>query len=138
MILLDTNVISELMKKPADEQVARWYLQNEAETVICAPSLGEIAFGIARLPAGRRRTGLEADLADVRVRYAEQSLPFTSNSANVYGDILFDALKAKHNMNAVDAQIAAIAMENGLQLATRNIKDFRFTDLSLINPWEAP
>ena len=132
MILLDTNVISELMKKPANELVVRWYLSHEAETVICAPSLGEIAFGIARLPAGRRRSGLEADLADLRVRYAERSLPFTSNSANIYGDILFDALKEKHNMNVVDAQIAAIAMENGLQLATRNIKDFGFSDLTLI------
>lgn len=138
MILLDTNVISELMKKPANEQVTAWYLLHEAETIICAPSLGELAFGIARLPEGRRRSGLEADLADLRVRYADRSLPFTANSANIYGDIMFDALTAKHNMNVVDGQIAAIAVENGLQLATRNIKDFRFTDLALINPWEAP
>ena len=128
MILLDTNVISELMKKPANEQVTAWYLLHEAETIICAPSLGELAFGIARLPEGRRRSGLEADLADLRVRYAD----------NIYGDIMFDALTAKHNMNVVDGQIAAIAVENGLQLATRNIKDFRFTDLALINPWEDP
>ncbi|HMT40608.1 MAG TPA: type II toxin-antitoxin system VapC family toxin [Sphingorhabdus sp.] len=138
MILLDTNVISELMKKPANEQVTAWYLLHEAETIISAPSLGELAFGIARLPEGRRRSGLEADLADLRVRYADRSLPFTANSANIYGDIMFDALTAKHNMNVVDGQIAAIAVENGLQLATRNIKDFRFTDLALINPWEAP
>jgi predicted nucleic acid-binding protein len=138
VILLDTNVISELMKKPADEQVARWYLHNEAKTAICAPSLGEIAFGIARLPVGRRRTGLETDLADLRIRYADRTLAFTANSANIYGDVLFDALNAQHNMNVVDAQIAAIAMENSIRLATRNSKDFRFTDLTLINPWETP
>jgi toxin FitB len=136
VILLDTNVISELMKKPADSHVARWYVAYEAETMLCAPSLGEIAFGIARLPIGRRRSGLEADLSDLRIRYAERTLPFTSNSAIVYGDILFDALKAKHNMNVVDGQIAAIATENDLELATRNSKDFQFSDLVLINPWE--
>ncbi len=138
MILLDTNVISELMKKPANEQVAGWYLAHEAETVICAPSLGEIAFGIARLPAGRRRAGLEANLTDLRIRYAERVLPLTATSGVIYGDIMFDALVVGHNMNVVDGQIAAIAVENGFQLATRNIKDFRFTDLVLINPWDAP
>lgn len=63
-------------------------------------------------------------------------MSFTATSAIIYGDILFDALKAKHNMNVVDGQIAAIAVENGLQLATRNIKDLGSADLLLINPWE--
>ncbi len=136
MILLDTNVISELMKKPANGVVSRWYLEQEAGTIICAPSLGEIAFGVARLPAGHRRSGLEADLSEFRIRYAERTLPLTAASAMIYGDIMVDALKEKHNMNVVDGQIAAIAVENDLLLATRNTKDFRFSNLVLVNPWE--
>ena len=53
----------------------------------------------------------------------------------IYGDVMFDALKAKHNMSVIDGQIAAIAIEHGLELATRNVKDFRHVDLVLIDPW---
>lgn len=138
MILLDTNVISELMKKPADKQVSHWFIANEAGTFFCAPALAEIAFGITRLPVGKRRSGLESDLSELRIRYAERTLPLSAASAMMYGDIMFDALRSKHNMSVIDGQIAAIAAEHDMKLATRNVKDFQSTGLVLINPWGSP
>jgi toxin FitB len=138
VILLDTNVISELMKKPADEHVVEWYVVYEAESWICAPALAEIAFGIARLPLGKRRSGLEANLNDLRIRFSERTLALTAVSAMIYGDVMFDALNSKHNMSVIDGQIAAIAIEHEAHLATRNIKDFQHVSVDLINPWEAP
>ena len=137
MILLDTNVISELMKKPADVHVVKWFITNEAETWLCAPALGEIAFGIARLPMGKRRLGLEGNLSDLRIRFADRILALTSIGAMIYGDVMFDAIKAKHNMSVIDGQIAAITIENEATLATRNIKDFKFASVDLVNPWDA-
>jgi predicted nucleic acid-binding protein len=125
------------MKKPADKQVVDWYVAREVETWICAPALAEIAFGITRLPIGKRRSGLEANLSDLRVRFAERTLTFTAVSAMIYGDVMFDALNAKHNMSVIDGQIAAIAIEQEAQLATRNVKDFKFVSVDVINPWEA-
>ena len=137
MILLDTNVISELMKKPADPQVAGWFMQHEADTSLCTPAIAEIALGIARLPFGKRRSGLEADLSELRIRYAERTLSFSTASTMIYGDIMYDALKSKHNMDVVDGQIAAIAVEHRMKLATRNGKDFQSAGLVIINPWSA-
>ncbi len=137
MILLDTNVISELMKKPADPYVVEWYVTHDAQTLIPAPALGEIAFGLARMPRGKRRSGLENDVTDLRMRYANRVRPFTSGTAMLYGDILAEALRAGHNMSVMDAQIAAIAAEHDCVLATRNTKDFKDVSLELINPWDA-
>ena len=137
MIVLDTNVISELMKKPADPAVATWFLAHENQIVLPTPAIGEIAFGIARLPHGARRRDLEAKLTDWRIRYADLTLSFTAASAMTYGTVMAAALKSGHNMTVVDAQIAAVALEHGYKLATRNIKDFETTDLKLINPWTA-
>jgi predicted nucleic acid-binding protein len=137
VILLDTNVVSELMKKPAHAAVVAWFQEHEAVTFLCAPSLAEIAFGITRLPAGKRRSGLEGDFADFRIRYAARTLGFSAVSAMIYADIMHDALKAQHNMTVMDGQIAAIATEHSMKLATRNIKDFKTTAVALINPWDA-
>ena len=137
MILLDTNVISELMKKPADAGVAAWYLKNASQTSLPSPALGEIAFGIARLPQGARRRELEARLAEWRVRYADRMVAFTETSAMFYGQVMADALAASHNMSAIDGQIAAIAIEKDATVATRNMRDFRFTAAAVINPWDA-
>lgn len=128
--------MSELMKKPADPQVTSWFIVNEADTFLCAPALAEIAFGIARLPVGKRRSGLEADLSELRIRYSERTLSLSTASAMIYRDIMYDALRSKHNMSVIDGQIAAIAAEHDMNLATRNVKDFHSTGLVIIDPWK--
>lgn len=128
--------MSELMKKPADPQVTSWFIVNKADTFLCAPALAEIAFGIARLPVGKRRSGLQADLSELRIRYSERKLSLSTASAMIYRDIMYDALRSKHNMSVIDGQIAAIAAEHDMNLATRNVKGFHSTGLVIIDPWK--
>jgi toxin FitB len=136
VILLDTNVISELMKRPSDPNVAHWFQMHDPHCFLPSPALAEMAFGIARLPEGARRRDLEARLSEWRLRYAERTLSFTGTTAMIYGMVMAEALASRHNMSVVDAQIAAIAIEHGATLATRNIRDFKVTPVSLTNPWE--
>ena len=136
MILLDTNVISELMKRPADPNVAHWFQAHDPLCFLPSPALAEMAFGIARLPHGTRRRELEAKLSEWRLRYADRTLSFTGTTAMIYGTVMAEALASGHNMSVADGQIAAVAVEHGATVATRNIRDFRVTSVSIINPWD--
>lgn len=137
MILLDTNVVSELMKEAADRAVERWYFLNEEETVLPAVALAELAYGIARLSDGVRRRNLEARLVEWRLRYADRTLPFGATAALRYGPMLAAAEKAGRAMSLADAQIAAMALDQGAAVATRNLRDFEAAGVALVNPWEA-
>jgi toxin FitB len=137
VILLDTNVISELMRETCDTGVKHWFSQNEGDAALPAIAIAELAFGIAKLPEGARRNAFNRQLAEWRLRFAERSPGFTANTAMIYGEIMANARRNGHNMAVPDAQIAAIAMEQDCALATRNGKDFATTSVMLINPWEA-
>ena len=137
MILLDTNVISELMRENADPGVAHWFSQNERDLALPAIAIAELAFGIAKLPAGARRNALTQQLAEWRLRFADRSPGFTANTAMLYGEVMTDARRSGHNMAIPDAHIAAIALELNCALATRNGADFATTTVALINPWQA-
>ena len=136
MILLDTNVISELMKNPADARVDHWFLRNEDETALPSIALGELSYGIARLPAGARRRGLEAKLIEWRLRYVDRTFAFGPSAALHYGPMLAAIIAAGRSMSLPDAQIAAIALDQGATLATRNMKDFAGCGVQLLNPWD--
>ena len=137
MILLDTNVISELMREACDPGVAHWFSLNEGDAALPAMAIAELAFGIAKLPEGARRNALTSQLAEWRLRFAERSPGFTANTAMLYGEIMAGARQQGHTMAVPDAQIAAIALELDGALATRNGKDFATTSVTLINPWDA-
>lgn len=137
MILLDTNVISELMRENPDPDVARWFSLNDGEAALPAIAVAELAFGIAKLPEGARRNALGQRLVEWRLRFADRSPGFTSNTAMLYGEIMANARRGGHNMAVPDAQIAAIALERDCALATRNGRDFAITSVALINPWHA-
>ncbi|WP_397403340.1 type II toxin-antitoxin system VapC family toxin [Phenylobacterium sp.] len=137
MILLDTNVISELMRENPDPDVARWFSLNDGDAALPAIAVAELAFGIAKLPEGARRNALGQRLVEWRLRFADRSPGFTSNTAMLYGEIMANARRGGHNMAIPDAQIAAIALEHDCALATRNGRDFATTSVALINPWHA-
>ena len=136
MILLDTKVVSELMKSAADPAVERWYLLNEEETALPAVALAELAFGIARLSTGVKQRNLEARLVEWRLRYADRTLPFGATAALRYGPMLATVERAGRTMSLPDAQIAAIALDEDAAIATRNIRDFEPAGPLLVNPWE--
>lgn len=136
MILLDTNVVSELMKEAADPTVEHWYLLNEEDTILPATALAELSYGVSRLADGRRRRELEARLTEWRLRYAARTLAFGPSAAMRYGPMLAAVVASGRTMSLPDAQIAAMAMDEQATVATRNVRDFEPAGVSLVNPWK--
>jgi len=136
VILLDTNVMSEFARPAPDPAVEAWYLANADQCWLAAIAIGEMAFGIAKLQPGARRSKLESQLADWRIAYAARTHGFHASTAMIYGTVMATARRAGRPMSATDAQIAAIAIEHDCALATRNIADFELAGVALVNPWE--
>jgi predicted nucleic acid-binding protein len=138
MILLDTNVISELMRESPDETVASWVDAGPASGLyVTSISQAEILFGIQLLPKGRRRDGIAAAAREMfEEDFGERILGFGSEAAQVYAMICAARRTAGRPISAFDAQIAAIARSNGADLATRNVGDFASCGVRLINPWK--
>ena len=140
-ILLDTNVLSELMRPQPAVQVLDWFSAHGPQTrfVISAITQAEILLGIALLPAGKRRTGLaQVAQAMFEQEFHGLNLAFDEHVAPGYAAIV--ALRSRRGLpiSVEDAQIAAIAAHHRVPLATRNIRDFAHVPgLVLINPWEA-
>ena len=135
MILLDTNVLSELTKPMPNEKVVDWLRQTEPALAIPTFAIAEMAYGIEKLAEGRRRERLRAALERLAERFGDRLLSFDLRAAWAYGDILATARKAGRPMSVADAVMAAIAKTHDCALATRNIKDFQTTGIELVNPW---
>ncbi|MEO6658931.1 MAG: type II toxin-antitoxin system VapC family toxin [Burkholderiaceae bacterium] len=139
-ILLDTNVLSELMRPRPEPQVLDWFSVQSPHTrfVISAITQAEILLGIALLPAGKKRSALtEVAQAMFEQEFHGLNLAFDERAAPLYATIV--ALRGRRGLpiSVEDAQIAAIASHHGVPLATRNTKDFvHVPGLTLINPWE--
>lgn len=138
MILLDTNVISELMRPTPDPHVVEW-LDGfpEWEVWISAVTVSEIRLGISLLPDGKRKR-LLLDLADQMVQedFPERCLPFDCEAAAEYARIVATRKTQGHPISVEDAQIAAIARTAGLSVATRNTRDFSgIKGLKVIDPF---
>lgn len=135
MIFLDTNVISETLKKEPDEAVIAWLVRFDAELALPTVTIAEIAFGIGKIRPDQRADRLEEGLLEWRRRFAGRIFGFTEEAAMAYGDIMGEAARKGRGMSAPDGMIAAIARVNGGRLATRNLKDFETTGLDLLSPW---
>ncbi len=136
MIFLDTNVISETLRKTPSQAVIAWLVRNDAELALPTVTIAEIAFGIAKIRFDQRARHLEQGLASWRHRFADRIFPFTEVAALAYGDIMSAALRQGRPMTVPDGMIAATARINGGRLATRNRSDFETTALELISPWD--
>lgn len=136
MIFLDTNVISETLRKSPSEAVISWLVRHDAELALPTVTIAEIAFGIQKIVPDQRAARLEQGLSDWRRRFADRIFGLTEEAAMAYGEIMGTASRQGQGMSAPDGMIAAIARVNGGRLATRNLSDFRTTGLELISPWE--
>lgn len=135
-VILDTNVISELMRAAPDSRVQEWVRRLPPATVYTTSvTLAEVRFGIARLPAGRRRTLLGDAADDVFGAFADRVLPFDVTAASSYALIVVERQQAGAPIAGFDAQNAAICRGHDTALATRNIDDFSRIGLTLIDPW---
>ena len=138
MILLDTNVLSELMKAAPAESVVRWFSTRPA-TGLYTTSItqAEVLHGILLLPPGRRRSAFEAAAdAMFEEEFAGRILPFGSDAALPYARIAAERRRAGRPISHFDAQIAAIAHSAGAAVASRNVADFDGCGIEVINPWE--
>jgi predicted nucleic acid-binding protein len=136
VILLDTNVISELMKANPAPAVERWFLRNEDDIVLSSVAVAEIAYGIRKLDPGARRNALTAQLDAWRERYGSRCLPFGLTAAGLYGDVMAEARRSGRPMAIPDGMLAGQAREHGAVLATRNVSDFGSSGVQVINPWQ--
>lgn len=136
MIFLDTNVVSETLKKTPDEAVIAWLVRYDAELALPTVTIAEIAFGIQKIRPDQRAERLEQGLSDWRRRFADRIFGLTEEAALAYGQIMGTAARQGRGMSVPDGMIAAVALVNGGRLATRNLTDFETTGLDLISPWE--
>lgn len=138
-ILLDTNVLSELMRSKPDEDVMSWFQKrHDCIFYISVITEAEIMLGISLLPAGKRRDALAA-AADAMFsqEFAGRCLAFDQSSAMIYGSVVSGRRSVGKATSTEDALIAATALAHDYPLATRNTKDFSdIKGLILYNPWE--
>ena len=137
MILLDTNVLSELMRPEPDVRVLHW-VGGQPATRMFTTSIteAEILHGILSLPSGRRRQAFEeAARAMFEEDFAGRVLGFGSDAARPYASIACDRRRAGRPISQFDAQIAAIAAANRAAVATRNVSDFEGCGVEVIDPW---
>jgi predicted nucleic acid-binding protein len=139
MIIVDTNVVSELLRPAPEPRVELWLSSQNGLTIfLTAISEAELRYGVAIMGNGKRRAGL-ADAVDriLREDLAGRILPFDSEAARSYADIAAARRATGRPIAQADCQIAAIARAHGAVVATRNTPDFEGCDIDLINPWIA-
>ncbi len=137
MVVLDTNVLSELMRPATDRVIAAWIADRATSSLyLTAVSEAELRYGLAILPTGKRRAGLAAGLERMlRTGFANRILPFDSGAARAYAEIAAAQRRMGRPIPEADCQIAAIASSRGMAVATRNVRDFAGTGIEVIDPW---
>lgn len=138
MIVLDTNVLSEAMKRAPAPEVLHWLAARPASSLFTTTvTQAEILYGLELVPKGRRRAALQSAIeAILEEGFAGRILPFDTDAARVFPRIAASRRALGRPIAQWDAQIAAIARSRAATLATRNTKDFEHCGVALLNPWK--
>ena len=136
-MVLDTNVVSELMRAVPEPAVLTWLdAQTPSELWLTAVVAAELTYGVSRLPEGARKQQLAHNVAAMLEQdFSGQVLAFDLAAASIYAELVAQRDRAGRPIAMADAQIAAICLAHGASLATRNEKDFEGLGLVIINPW---
>lgn len=139
MILLDTNVVSEPLRHAPEARVVEWIDAQPMETLfLSAITVAELRAGVALLPTGKRRSGLQENLEKRALPlFAGRVLPFDLACTQAYAALMAKARAAGLAVAMADGYIAAIAATNGFAVATRDTAPFEAAGVSVINPWQA-
>lgn len=137
MILLDTNVVSELMRLSPDPVVVAWVSDRPADSLyFSAIGEAELRYGLQVMPMGRRKERIGSEVeAMLQEDFQGRILPFDSAAARAYASIAATRRAAGRRVALADSQIAAIAVSRGMAVATRNVRDFEDTEIEVIDPW---
>lgn len=140
MIILDTNVLSELMKAKPDTNVSTWVATKPAVSLFTTTiTEAEILYGLALLPEGQRRTGLkEAARALFAEDFGSRVIPFDSAAAAAFAALASHWREIGRPISMADGQIAAVTRSRGASLATRDTGGFKDCGIDVVNPWNAP
>lgn len=138
MILLDTNVVSEPLRRAPEPRVIEWLDAQSLETLcLSAITVAELRAGVALLPPGKRRSKLHENLEkQVLPLFAGRVLPFDLACTQAYAEVMAKARVAGLAIAAADGYIAAIAAANGFAVATRDISPFHAAHVDVVNPWK--
>ncbi|MFP5381085.1 MAG: type II toxin-antitoxin system VapC family toxin [Gammaproteobacteria bacterium] len=138
MIVLDTNVVSEAMKPEPHPAVRAWLNDQAAETLyVSSVTLAELLFGIAALPAGKRKDMLARALDGLLGLFRDRVLPFDTDAARHYAELAVTAKTGGRGFPTPDGYIAAIAASRGFTVASRDTAPYEAAGVSVINPWQA-
>lgn len=138
MILLDTDVVSAVMKPSSPAEVVAWLDGQPTDTLyLSSVTIAEVRFGLEVLPGGKRRRGLEDRFERfVADGFAYRVLPFDEKAARRYGELRARRRRLGRPMSVLDGQIAAIARAHRLAVATGNVRDFEECGLEIVNPFD--
>lgn len=139
MIVIDTNVISELWKVDPSPNMLAWIDAQAVETLyLSAITVAELRYGLATMPEGKRRRIFQQRLEnEVLPTFAGRVLPFDLDAAQAYADLMARARSGGTAIGKADGYIAATAAARGLMVATRDTGPFEAAELNTVNPWEA-
>jgi len=138
MIVLDTNVISEVMKPEPNPVLLAWLNNQSAETLfLTSVTLAELLFGVAALPSGKRKDKLTQMLDGLLVLFKDRVLPFDTDAARNYAELAVLAKASGRGFPTPDGYIAAIAFSRGFSVASRDTAPYDAANVEIINPWEA-
>ena len=135
--LLDTNVVSETMRRAPDLQVVTFLTEHD-DLWLSTIVLHELDYGVRRLEQGRKRDRLQADLAGLATEYGDRILPLDRAAAEWAARFRAQSQRSGRALELGDALIAGTAKAHGLCIATRNVTDFQHLDVDVTNPWVAP
>ena len=134
--IADTNVVSELMKPQMSDAVVDWFQDNEGDVYLTSITVKELYFGMLRLPDGRRKERLREAITGIVMDCADKTLPFDAYSGFICAQLHERALSRGRASTIEDLMIAAICQRNECILATRNVKDFDYLGVDVVNPFE--
>jgi predicted nucleic acid-binding protein len=138
MIVIDTNVLSELMRPSPDPRVVAWMSTvTPGEAATTSITIAEIGHGLRRLPRGKRRARLEDAFDSLVIELDREILAFDREAADHYARISQQLETAGKPIDQLDGMIAAICASRAAALATRNERDFEGTGIAIVNPWRA-
>lgn len=138
MLMLDTNLLSEMMRPEPERKIADWIVRQPSDELFTAAVCqAEILAGLALLPSGRRRSDLEeAARAMFADDFGDRILPFDTEAASAYAEIFATRKKAGRPSGTIDLMVAAIARVSGASVVTRNVADFEGVGVAIVNPWD--